>query len=187
MNIKERKSRFNERTKTISIDEFYEYEEAEGQRFDDYLDEKVAPLVGMTAIVFNSLESALDFILSDMIDQDNDEIGWVVIKSMSFSQKTNLLIDLIRANDDWVVKFSKDEISNLRESLKHAGSLRNSIIHGEWESMSKDYRVKTKINVGDDGVIFKMTEFLYEDLEGDVDFIDDRSVELWKSPKFKFK
>lgn len=58
--------------------------------------------------------------------------------------------------------------------------MRNKIVHGDWEGMTSDYKIRTRLNMGEYGVKFQMTSFTEHELESDVDFIDNVSSLMWK-------
>ena len=185
MTIQERKKKFEDRTKKISIDEFYSFKERMDEGFHDYLEKKLWPIVGATVTSFNSLESGLDFALSDLMDKEED-FSHVIIKRMMFRGKVELLIDLLRVHSHATATFTLEEVKELKEKLNFANTLRNRIIHSDWESMNTEDYVKSKLEVKEGkGIQFVLTRFTLEQLMNDAEFIDDVSAQIWTSDKFR--
>ena len=183
MKLKKLKSHYEKRSTPITAIEYYQTEIIKSPGFDEYLDSQILPLIGQVVISFNALENGIDFNLTDVLNPENDELGWITIKHYSYSQKRRLLIEFLKAESKILNHLTKQDVEDLRLALELAGTMRNKIIHGDWEAMTPEHRIKTKVDLDDDSVSFQMTRYTYSDLEGDTDFIDAVSSLMWKLKK----
>lgn len=94
--------------------------------------------IGICLISFSELEDALEYNLHERISNRSDQLGRIVTRQMSYIQKVNLYIDLLRSfgpsdNDDY-----KRDVDMLKKHLIRAAEIRNIIAHAKWPSITSD-------------------------------------------------
>jgi hypothetical protein len=103
---------------------------------DEFL-EQTAPLIGYLVHNFNSLDDQLNRAICTRINERTDEPGAIIIHKMSFSAKVDLFNNLIRSFElaaEKTIPSFKTFINN----LKTCGTLRNAVVHAEWENMNEN-------------------------------------------------
>ena len=147
--------------------------DAEFDKLSQFLKE-IAPRIGELVIVFNSLEESINAELVEMINQNDETIGHVVISGMSFSAKVDLFGQLYRCM--FVALGTNDLVSRLDAlivDLKDAARKRNEAVHGAWLDYDvKSLSVKTKTKVRKDGVKHIQRRVALTDIEADQAFIE---------------
>lgn len=128
-----------------------------GNIFDDEISEKklteIMPLLGEIILDFNQLESDLDDVITEFIFERSSDLGFTIIAKMSFSQKVDLFKDLTvpackhTGQSKLALKFHA-----LVKKLKEAGENRNRAINARWIEADKEFFVRTKIGIDNDGV-----------------------------------
>lgn len=117
------------------------------------------PLVGIICASFNTLEDTLSEYLTEFINPDDYEIGWIVIANMQFSNKIDLWEKILKwyVYDDEIFDEKEKEhltlkIKNLSVEMKELMIKRNKIVHADWDGMNDELLVKNKTKVSDKGV-----------------------------------
>jgi len=128
-----------------------------GNIFDEEISDKklteVMPLLGEIVLDFNQLESDLDDVLTELIFERSSDLGFTIIAKMSFSQKVDLFKDLAVPMCKHVGKPKlTPKFIGLVKKLKEAGENRNRAMHAKWIDADKEFYVRTKIGVDDNGV-----------------------------------
>jgi hypothetical protein len=123
-------------TKFEAFAQFLREEVRYEETSQDFLD-KTAPLIGYIVHSFNRLEIALDDLICQFISSKADLFGAAAICGMSYSQKTELFSRLIREKERHIgsLKITADFIAG----LKDAGTLRNLVVHTEYENSKDGY------------------------------------------------
>src|SRR6186997_643037 len=128
------------------INENHNYEGS----IDEFLEE-TAPVIGRVVHSFNSLDAQLNSSICSIINDRADEIGAVVIYKMTFSNKIELFFRLVKSIElafgDTLPSFQK-----LIEDLKKCASLRNAVVHAEWENLDAEGYTYVKLNFDKDGM-----------------------------------
>ncbi|TFB07993.1 hypothetical protein E3V08_06155 [Candidatus Atribacteria bacterium MT.SAG.1] len=127
---------------------------------DDYIDkvfDKYSQLIGWFLIEFSRLEHDFNLVIAEFFGDDYHEIGYIVIKKLSFLNKIELFYDLYLGP----VSFSKknkqnqERLLDIKNRLNSINTFRNRVVHANWSSLNKDGFVRTKIITDSqgDGVI----------------------------------
>lgn len=127
--------------------------------YDDYeyihkVMEKYAVSVGTFLIHFSLLENQLNENIAEVIHHGTHEPGFVVIKGLSTRNKIDLFYDLYKHPEQFTNKKIKGQLKELAKQLIQSNTFRNSIVHADWQSLSKNKFVRTRIVVdGDEGYV----------------------------------
>lgn len=122
--------------------------------------------IGEFIISFSILESSLNLLISDAINNRGHELGYIIIKNLRFIDKINLTKDLYTkyanfvSNNKLKIKTEK-ELKLIITKLNEINSFRNKVAHCNWGTLNKSYHVRTKIISDNTGQIefvkFKLT------------------------------
>lgn len=117
---------------------------------EDFLKE-TAPLIGNIVHSFNSLDSTLNSAICELINCRSDLIGAIVIYKMNFAAKVDLFYRLVHS---MAVELNKGlpYFEVLVENLKKCGTLRNAVVHAEWDSFDEQGYTYVKMNFGRGGM-----------------------------------
>lgn len=113
--------------------------------------EETAPLIGNIVHSFNSLDSTLNSTICEIINNRSDLTGAIVLYKMNFSAKIDLFHRLVRSMEVLIEK-NLPSFPNLVENLKKCGTLRNAVIHAEWDSLDEDGYAYVKMNFVKEGL-----------------------------------
>lgn len=126
----------------IDIDENVEYE--------DFLD-ATAPLIGYIIHEFNKLDETLNNVIWNFISDRSDELGALITYKMNFSAKVDLFNRFIRS-----LEFGCDIkitiMDDLIEKLKRCATLRNAVVHAEWQNINELGYTFVKLNFDKGGL-----------------------------------
>lgn len=141
------------------------YDELEQYDFSDgeYL-EKVAnkyfPLVGEFLISFSIMEQELNLAIADVLHDDCHETGFVIMERLTTSNKIDLFYKMYVRLESFNNKKHKAVLDGLRKQLDELNSFRNSIVHANWQSLTKEGFVRVKIVVDTDEGFVKFKKVL---------------------------
>lgn len=126
----------------------FDYADPDAKGFDgfDVVWNNLAPLIGICLIVFAELESELEYNLYELVNDRASQLGMVVTNTMSFEQKLQTYITLLRLVDPEPNTQYRADISQLKKHLKRAGEVRNIITHAKWPSLTKDGYVFSSVD-----------------------------------------
>lgn len=152
--------------------------------------ERYTPLVGRFLIEFSYLEHELNLSIADFIHDDAHEIGYMVIERLSIDNKIDLFFKMyIRVESENIRKDLK-KITTIKESLKLINSFRNCLVHANWQTLTKDGLVRTKIVVDNQNgyVKFKKIEMTPKTIRGKIKEIYKliEEIEKYKENAFQF-
>jgi hypothetical protein len=138
---------------------------------EDFFKE-TALAIGSIVHTFNSLDALLNSAICELINDRTDEPGAIVIYKQTFSNKIDLFYRLIRsmeiAYEGEIPSFKK-----LIEDLKKCATLRNAVIHAEWDSMDSNGYTYVKMHFDKDGIRQHYWQFTPEALDEIDGFIHD--------------
>lgn len=84
--------------------------------------------------------------MTELVNDMSSQLGMVVTRTMSFEQKLQTYIDLLRlVGPESSIQYQAD-VSQLKKHLKRAGEVRNIIAHAKWPSLTKDGFVFSSID-----------------------------------------
>lgn len=101
-------------------------------------------LFGHLAVRLSNLESIVDHLLEDLIDQDSPVIGGLIISDVGFFKKLDLIKTLTEfqfALDD----AGRDRILEVIKKIDELRTIRNEVIHGLWTINALDFAKGTVI------------------------------------------
>lgn len=126
--------------------------------------EDLLPLIGEVVLFFNGLESDIDSILCAHISDRTDRQGLLVLHSMMYATKIDLFQ---RFSEDFMRGFNFDifEYKDLVSSLRECGTLRNRIIHANWEYTDDTGYTHVRFKMSKDGLEHELTQFSIESMK----------------------
>lgn len=151
------------------------------------------PLIGEVASQFNYVDDLLSESLVGFINQDDDEIGWIVIAGMQFNQKVDLWEKILKwsiHDSDWneAVKASETlKVKDISLELKDVATKRNKIVHADWEGISDKLLVKTKTKNSDKGVQHCYVSIEKSEFDKIIDQFDSLGIKLYDFDKYIFE
>jgi len=117
---------------------------------EEYLEkvvDKYSSLIGLFLINFSCLEHELNLAIADFFGDDYHETGYVIIEKLNTSNKIELFYKIYIRLESFKSKKTKNVLDKIRQKLELINTFRNSIVHANWQSLSKDGFVRTKIIV----------------------------------------
>ncbi len=138
---------------------------------DEFL-EQTAPLIGYVIHNFNSLDGLLNQEICSLINDRTDEPGAIVIHRMSFSAKIELFNNLGRSLE-MACEATIPIFKILIGRLKKCATLRNAIVHAEWENMNEKGYTYVKMICNKNGVQQQYWQYTPESLEEIIEFIQE--------------
>ena len=125
--------------------------------------EELMPLIGEIVTYFNTLEAALDDCICSAISDRSDQKGLLVLSNMMYSTKVDLYK---KFSDDFVRSFSFETpiYERLISDLKECGTLRNRVVHANWDRTDEEGYTQVRIRVGKEGLEHEMWQFSGESL-----------------------
>jgi len=117
-----------------------------------------APAIGELLIDFSNLESALNLLVAEAINNRSHSLGYQVIKSLTYHNKTILLKSLYLPVISCIPREKlkmrhKKELDMIYRELSNLGDFRNKVVHANWVTLDKYNNVRTKITQDDTGFI----------------------------------
>lgn len=140
----------------------FETKNLEGD-IDEFLD-SVAPEIGYLIFDFNALEESLTNLLCMIINDRTDSPGLIVTHGMSYSAK----VDLLKRYAEHAQSVAEREIEshkNVMSEMKECGTLRNMVVHAEWETADVDGYTLIKVKVKQGELIQEYVQFDLESLK----------------------
>jgi len=132
--------------------------------------EKTAPAIGSIVHSFNSLDGELNSTICQLINDRTDEPGAIVIYKQPFSSKVDLFHRLIRSMEI-VYEEEIHCFKTLIENLKKCATLRNAVIHAEWDTLDDNGYTYVKMHFDKDGMRQQYWQFTPDALEEIDEFI----------------
>lgn len=123
-----------------------DYTDTKGFDGFDVVWNSLAQLIGICLVVFAELESELEYRLYELVNDRSSQLGMVVTRTMSFEQKLQIYIDLLRLVGPESSTQYQADVSQLKKHLKRAGEVRNIIAHAKWQSITQDGYVFSSID-----------------------------------------
>jgi uncharacterized protein YutE (UPF0331/DUF86 family) len=134
--------------------------------------EQTAPLIGYLVHNFNSLDEQLNRAICERVNDRTDEPGAIIIHKMNFSAKVDLFNNLVRSME---IAFESTipNFKTLIERLKKCATLRNAVVHAEWENMNEKGYTYVKMSFNDNGMQQHYWQFTPESLENIIEYIQE--------------
>jgi hypothetical protein len=126
--------------------------------------EELLPLIGEVVLFFNSLESDIDHLICEDISDRTDHKGLLVLHNMMYSTKVDLY-ERFKSEElrifAWRLPSFRDLITNLRE----CGTLRNRVVHANWQYTNDEGYTHVRFTMGKDGLEHELLQFSIESLK----------------------
>jgi len=145
---------------------------------EDFLEES-ASLIGYIVHSFNSLEEELTSQISGLFFDDCDTLGLLVTCKMSYSQKVDLFKRLLLCEQETLER-TIPCFNSLIQNLTDAGTLRNKVVHADWESAHPNGYTLCKVKVNSQGVQHEYVQFSIDSLNNILDLIN-RNTEMFET------
>jgi len=155
--------------------------EMTNEEYESYIAE-IMPLIGELVITFNRIDSSINIYIKDLVSNSfyEDEIPYIFISEMNYSSKINVLKKLYNYFLRTTQKEYKKDLEKIISELQKAGTIRNNIIHAEWDEVSKDYMVKIKTKVKQSGAVNIYRIINSDTIKKEILFIEDTQENLEK-------
>ena len=115
----------------------------------EYMDnnsDKYEVIIGRFLIDFSYLEHELNRLISEIINERTDAVGYIVTTKMSMLNKIDLLERFVNLEKFYGLKRPR-RIVLLIPKLKSINSFRNDIAHANWSSTRPDGMTRVKVKV----------------------------------------
>ena len=170
-------------------DELEQYDFSDGEYLEKVAD-KYYPLVGEFLISFSIMEQELNLAIADFMHDDCHETGFVIIEKLTTSNKIDLFYKMYVRLESFNNKKHKDILDGLRRQLEELNTFRNSMVHANWQSLTKEgfVRVKIIVDTNEGFVKFKkvpMTPKIIRQKTREIDSLSDK-IGRYKEKAFQF-
>jgi hypothetical protein len=164
------------KSKTKPFEQHLWHDIEDEEKAEEYL-EKALPIIGEVIMCFNGLEDHLNSILCEWFTERTDQMGLVVMGSMGYSAKVDLLKRLC---DDFhnVMDTSTVGYQQILNNLHECARLRNMVAHANWESMDEEGFTFVKLKISKQGLKQEYMQFTDKSLQSIVGLIMETRNEL---------
>ncbi len=129
----------------------------------DYVQD-LLPLIGEVVLFFNSLESDLDHIICEDISDRTDHKGLLVLHTMMYATKVELY-ERFKSEELRLCNFDIPSFQTLVSNLKECGTLRNRVVHANWQYTDGEGYTHVRFKMGKQGLEHELIQFSVESLE----------------------
>ena len=129
-----------------NFDELEQYDYYDGEYLEKVVD-RYSPLIGLFLVNFSILEQELNLAVADLIRDRSHEMGFLIIEKLTTSNKIELFYKMYVRLESFKDKKNKDMLNQITKQLESLNIFRNNIVHANWQSLTKDGFVRTKIVV----------------------------------------
>ena len=136
----------NKTTISDKYDELEQYDYAD----EEYLEKvagKYSPLIGLFLINFSLLEHDLNLAIADCVNDRCHEPGFVVIEHLTIHNKIEMFYKMYVRLESCKDKKNIEVLKKIKEQLFLINSFRNNVVHANWQTLTKNGFVRTKIVV----------------------------------------
>ena len=114
------------------------------EEYENFLD-ITAPLIGYIVHEFNKLDETLNSAIWQFISDRSDQLGALITYKMNFSAKVDLFNRLIRSME-YGCQIKIPVMDEIIEKLKKCATLRNAVVHAEWQNINELGYTFVKLN-----------------------------------------
>ncbi len=166
------------KSKTKNFGQHLWHDIEDEDKAEEYLEETL-PVIGEVIMYFNGLESDLNSVLCEWFTDRTDSMGLIVMGSMSYSAKVDLLKRLC---DDFHLAMGASTVGYqaIITNLHECSRLRNMVAHADWESMDEQGYTFVKLKISKNGLKQEYVQFTRESLEKIVALINTTRNELYE-------
>lgn len=129
-----------------NYEELDQYDYTDGEYLEKIVDRYTTP-IGLFLVNFSILEQELNLAVADFISDRAHEMGFVVIEKLTTANKIDLFYKMYVRLESFKDKKNKEVLNKIREQMESLNTFRNNIVHANWQSLTKDGFVRTKIVV----------------------------------------
>ena len=129
-----------------NYDELEQYANPDSEYIEKAADRYSSPM-GLFLINFSILEHDLNIAIAEFLHDDAHETGFVILEKLTTSNKIDLFYKMYIRLESFKEKKNKEMLNKIREQLESLNTFRNNIVHANWQSLTKDGFVWTKIVV----------------------------------------
>lgn len=165
------------KTKVIEFMQHLYHDIDDEEKAEEYL-ENAIPLIGIIIMHFNALESSLDSILCANFTDRTDSVGLIVLNTMSFSAKVDLLKRFC-IHFQFSLGISLENYEQLINDLKESARLRNLVAHANWESTNEEGYAFVKLKMSKTAMLQEYVQFTEESLEKIIELIIKTRSDLY--------
>ena len=164
------------KSKTKKFNQHLYHEIEDEDLAEEYLAEAL-PYIGEVIMYFNGLEDDLSSILCEWFTDRTDQMGLVVMGSMAYAAKVDLLKRLC---DDFHNSLGVSTLGyeSIVKMLHECARLRNMVAHANWESMNEDAFTFVRLRISKSGLKQEYVQFTKESLIKVVELIMETRNEL---------
>lgn len=126
--------------------------------------ENLLPLIGEVILFFNSLESDLDSVICEIISDRTDLKGLLVLHNMMYATKVELY-ERFRSEELRLCGLEMPSFRKLISNLKECGTLRNRVVHANWQYTDNEGYTHVRMKMGKIGLEHELVQFSIESLE----------------------
>lgn len=135
-------------------------------------EKKYSSLIGKFVINFSRLENEINLAIADIMFDDDHSLGFSVITELTFSRKINFFYHNFILQEQFKHNNKIKFLNTLKNNLVEVNSFRNSVIHANWESLTKEGFVHTKILLDSGFVKFKKVKLTPQIIRQNIKKID---------------
>jgi len=129
-----------------NYDKLEQFDFSDGEYLEKVIN-KYSSLIGLFLVKFNCLEQEINLAIADFLNDDCHEMGFLIIEKLMIKNKIELFYKMYVRLESFRNKKDKKILDEIKKQLKSLNSFRNSVVHANWESLTKDSFVRTKIIV----------------------------------------
>jgi hypothetical protein len=150
--------------KSVRLDQYLTHDTFDYEAIKLYL-KKTAPIIGFIVHRFNALEECLNLTICEWINSRTDSMGIIFVDKLNYSSKVDVLKKI---SFEFQIATHKDMVQTKKflKNLSDIGSLRNAVIHAEWENTDFEGYTYLKIKVNEAGIHQEYQQFSLESLKG---------------------
>jgi hypothetical protein len=182
-------SKIDMNKKLNNYDGLDQYDFSDG-KYLEKVASKYFPLIGEFLIGFSILEQDLNIAIADSLYDGYHETGFVIIEKLTTSNKIDLFYKMYVRLESFNNKKHKAILVEIKRQLVELNSFRNSIVHANWQSLTKKGFVRTKILVdNEEGFVkFKKIEIKPRIIRQKINEVDKllEQIDEYKEKAFQF-
>ncbi len=133
-------------THNDSFEELDQYDYSDGEYLDTAAS-RYTSLIGSFLLNYSILEQDLNLAIADFVHDDSNELGYVIVEKLSVSNKIDLFYKMYVRLESFKETKNKNILDKIRGQLEGLNSFRNNLVHANWQSLTKEGYVRTRIVV----------------------------------------
>ena len=134
--------------------------------------EELLPLIGEVVLFFNALESDIDDLICADISDRSDHKGLLVLHNMMYATKVDLY-ERFKSEELRLCGWELPSFNELISKLRECGTLRNRVIHANWEYTNNEGYTHVRFKMGKGGLEHEFLQFSAASLKEIIEKIMD--------------